>query len=159
MKYVLALSEILAKLMYYVAGVALASIMLLTVLDVILRSFKSPVLGTYELVGLLGAIVVGFAIPQTSKLDGHVIMDLIPSALSGLSRRLMRILTRLLGIAIFLVIGLNLWSMGTDFRMSGEVTPTLQLPLYPIAWGISVCCYIQCLILFVDILNTWKPEA
>lgn len=145
--------------MYYVAGVALASIMLLTVLDVILRSFKSPVLGTYELVGLLGAIVVGFAIPQTSKLDGHVIMDLIPSALSGLSRRLMRILTRLLGIAIFLVIGLNLWSMGTDFRMSGEVTPTLQLPLYPIAWGISVCCYIQCLILFVDILNTWKPEA
>jgi len=158
-KYVLALSEILAKLMYYVAGVALASIMLLTVLDVILRSFKSPVLGTYELVGLLGAIVVGFAIPQTSKLDGHVIMDLIPSALSGLSRRLMRILTRLLGIAIFLVIGLNLWSMGTDFRMSGEVTPTLQLPLYPIAWGISVCCYIQCLILFVDILNTWKPEA
>lgn len=159
MKYVLALSEILAKLMYYVAGVALASIMLLTVLDVILRSFKSPVLGTYELVGLLGAIVVGFAIPQTSKLNGHVIMDLIPSALSGLARRLMRILTRLLGIAIFLVIGLNLWSMGTDFRMSGEVTPTLQLPLYPIAWGISVCCYIQCLILFVDILNTWKPEA
>lgn len=159
MKYVLALSEVLARLMYYVAGVALTTIMLLTVLDVILRSFKTPILGTYELVGLLGAIVVGFAIPQTSKLDGHVIMDMIPTALSGLSRRLMRILTRLLGISIFLVIALNLWSMGTDFKMSGEVTPTLQLPLYPIAWGISVCCYIQCLILFVDILNTWKPEA
>ncbi len=159
LKYVLALSEVLARIMYFVAGVALATIMILTVLDVILRSFKSPILGTYELVGLLGAIVVGFAIPETSKLGGHVTMDLIPSALTGMSRRLMRILTRLLGISIFLIIGLNLWSMGSDFQVSGEVTPTLQLPLYPVAWGISVCCFIQCLILFVDILNTWKPEA
>lgn len=158
MKHVLALTEGLSRLMYYLAGVALTSIMLLTVFDVILRTFRRPILGTYELVGLLGAIVVGFAIPQTSRLDGHVVMDMIPTALSGLSRRLVRILTRLLGISIFMIIGWNLWAMGTDFRISGEVTPTLQLPLYPVAWGISICCYIQCLILLVDIINTWKPE-
>ncbi len=159
MKYVFALTDGLSRLMYYLAGVALAAIMLLTVFDVILRSFKRPILGTYELVGLLGAIVVGFSIPETSRLNGHVIMDIIPTTLTGLSRRLMRILTRLLGISIFIIIGVNLWSIGTDFRVSGEVTPTLQLPLFPIAWGISICCYIECLILFLDIITTWKPEA
>ncbi len=159
MRLVVLLSKVLSRFMYVVAGLALTTIMFLTVADVFLRSFKSPILGTYELVGLLGAVVIGFAIPQTSRLDGHVLMDFLPSSLEGGARRLLRILTRSIGIAIFLIVGLNLWSMGVDFRLSGEVTPTLQLPLYPVAWGLSICCYIQCLVLLAEILTTWIPET
>ncbi len=159
MKLILACSRTLSRFMYSIAGVALAATMFLTVADVILRSFKRPILGTYELVGLLGAIVVGFAIPQTSRINGHVVMDFFPSALSGGGRRFLRVISRLLGISIFFIIAVNLWIMGGDFRSSGEVTPTLQLPLFPVAWGLSCCCFIQCLILFVDILTIWKPET
>jgi len=42
-----------------IAGIAITFIMLLTVLDVILRSFRRPIVGTYELVAFSGAIVVG----------------------------------------------------------------------------------------------------
>lgn len=154
-----ALSRVLSRSMFALAGVALAASMLLTVSDVVLRSFQRPIVGTYELVGLLGAIVVGFAIPETSRINGHVIMDFLPSALSGGARRLLKVITRLLGIVLFLIIAVNLWTLGTDFRANGEVTPTLQLPMYPIAWGLAICSVVQCFILVVDILETRDPAV
>ncbi len=51
------------------------------VADVILREFKMPIVGTYEIVSLLGAIVIGFAIPQTSLERGHVLMDFLTERL------------------------------------------------------------------------------
>ena len=65
----------LSRFMYWIAGAALTAIVFLTVSDVILRLFKQPILGTYEIVSLLGAVVIGFAIPQTSIDRGQVLMD------------------------------------------------------------------------------------
>ncbi len=49
-----------------VAAVMLAFMILLTVADVILRSARAPIVGTYEIVGLLCAILISFAIPFTT---------------------------------------------------------------------------------------------
>ena len=73
--------------MYVIAGIALTLMVAITVADVILRIFKMPIVGTYEIVGLLGAIMVGFAIPQTSRAKGHVSMDFLEGKLpAGLDR-------------------------------------------------------------------------
>jgi hypothetical protein len=48
----------LSGVMYIIAGIALIGIVTLTVADVTLRMFSRPIMGTYELVGLLGAIMV-----------------------------------------------------------------------------------------------------
>jgi TRAP-type C4-dicarboxylate transport system permease small subunit len=157
-KTIFTLSRGLSQIMFAIAGVALTATMLLTVADVLLRAFRTPIVGTYELVGLMGAIVVGFAIPETSRANGHVIMDMLPGMLSGGWRRLLTVTTRLIGIALFIIIAVNLWSMGHDFRANGEVTPTLQLPLYPVAWGLAICSVVECFILFVEILQTKEPE-
>ena len=69
--------------MYWIAGTALTGIMFLTVADVFLRLFKRPILGTYEIVSLLGAVVIGFAIPQTSIDRGQVLMDFLTGRLSS----------------------------------------------------------------------------
>jgi TRAP-type C4-dicarboxylate transport system permease small subunit len=139
--------------MYVVAGVALAGSMFLTVADVVLRSFKRPIVGTYELVGLLGAVVIGFSIPQTSRVKGHVIMDFLTGSLPASAQRVLHVLTRILGVILFAIIAWNLWVLGDDFRKSGEVTLTLQLPLYPVAYGIAVSCFVECLILILDMLG------
>ncbi len=51
MKVLSSVTRILSRAMYVTAG------MFLTVGDVILRVFKRPIVGTYELVGLLGTFV------------------------------------------------------------------------------------------------------
>jgi TRAP-type C4-dicarboxylate transport system permease small subunit len=147
------LSRTLSRIFFVIAGFALTGTMLLTVADVVLRAFKRPILGTYELVGLLGALVIAFALPQTSRLKGHVMMDFLTSKLPEMMQSVLHVVTRLPAIALFAVIGWNLWSMGNDFLRVGEVTPTLQLPLYPITYLVALCCFIECLVLFVDMLE------
>lgn len=145
--------------MFMIAGIALTGSMFLTVADVFLRAFKSPIVGTYELVGLLGAVVIGFAIPQTSRVNGHVVMDFLTGKLPPLAQRILHAVTRLFAVAIFAIIAWNLFGLGADFRRTGETTPTLLLPLFPVAYGIGVCCLIECLVLFVDMVEKKEAET
>jgi hypothetical protein len=40
-----------------------------------------------------------------------------------------------------------------DLYRSGEVSLTLELPFYPVAFGLGVASFIQCIVLFVQILQ------
>lgn len=159
MKTVVSIINGLSRLMYWIAGLALIGIMFLTVSDVILREFKVPILGTYEIVSLLGAIVIGFAIPQTTKERGHVLMDFLIEKLPFGGQKVFHFLSRILAIFTFLIIGWNLWGLGHDLYRHGEVSLTLKIPEYPIAYGIGICCFIECLVLATDLMLKKEGEA
>ena len=49
-----------------------------TVVDVFLRAVGHPVVGAYEIIGLIcGPLVIGFAVPLTSWNKNHVSMDIL----------------------------------------------------------------------------------
>jgi TRAP-type C4-dicarboxylate transport system permease small subunit len=143
--------KVLSRFMYWIAGTAPTGIMFLTVADVFLRLFKMPILGTYEIVSLLGAVVIGFAIPQTSIDRGQVLMDFLTGRLSSPVQQVLHVLTRLLGIVVFVIIGWNLMVMGNDLRQTGQVSLTLRIPEYPVAYGVGFCCFIECLVLLSEL--------
>ncbi len=143
----------LCRFINLIGGIALTFIMSLTVADIILRFFRMPIVGTYELVAFSGAVVIGFAVPLTSWMRGHIYVDFLILRFSQKIRNFVNIVTRFLGIWLFIMIGWNLISYGMDLRKSGEVSLTLQIPFYPVAFGVGICCFIQCLVLFCDILK------
>jgi TRAP-type C4-dicarboxylate transport system permease small subunit len=147
-----------SRLINVIAGIAITFIMLLTVLDVILRSFRKPIVGTYELVAFSGAMVVGFAIPLTSWMRGHIYVDFFTAKLPKTLRSICNLATRAMGIGLFLLIGWNLIKMGLDLQQSGEVSLTLQLPFYPVAYGVAVSCFVQCLVLLMDMVKIARGE-
>lgn len=149
----------ISRVMYVIAGMSLASIMFLTVLDVVLRTFKRPIVGTYDLVGLLGALVIGFSLPQTSRTLGHVAMDFVTSKLKSGIQQGLRIFTRLLAIGLFVIIGWNMFELGNDYWTSGEVTPTLQLPMYPVCYAVASACVIECLVLVLEVFAKKDAES
>jgi len=51
------------------------------------------------------------------------------------------------------MIGINLFKYGMDMQQAGEVSLTLQLPFYPIVYGVGVCCFAQCLVLIGDFVK------
>lgn len=136
-----------------IAAVVLAFMVLLTVADVILRSFRRPIVGTYEIVGLTGAIVIGFSIPLTSWLKAHIYVDFFILKLSKTKRKVLYWITKSIGIGLFIILGWNLFILGMDISKSGEVTPTRHIPIHPVIYGLGICCFFQSLVLFCDILS------
>ena len=145
--------EGMSKGMFWIAGCSLAAIMFLTVTDVILRIFKMPITGTYEIVGFLAAWAIGFAIPQTSLDKGHVAMDFLTGKLSPGVNRVLSVLTRLVGIGLFALLAYNLYLMGNDLRASGDVTPLRHWPLFPLAYGVAAASVAQCLVLALSLFG------
>ena len=142
-----------SRWMNAIAAVALAFMILLTVADVILRYFRRPIIGTYEMVALSGAVIIGFSLPFTSMMKGHVNVDFLTQKLPPKERKIFGSITKCLGILLFLIIGWNLFILGMDFHKVGEVTPTRHLPIYPVLYGVGVCCFFESLVLLVDIMK------
>ena len=143
----------ISRFLNIIAGISLTFLMLLTIADVILRGFRSPVPGTYEMVAFAGAVVIGFSLPRTSWLRAHIFVDFFILKFSQKGRDIFNIATRCVVIVLFFLIGWNLIKFGIDLQKSGEVSLTLQMPFYPIAYGVGVCCFVQCLVLVCDIVK------
>jgi TRAP-type C4-dicarboxylate transport system permease small subunit len=148
----------LSRIAQTVAGISLTGMMGLTVADVALRSFGRPIVGSYEVVALMGALVVGFSLPFTSWVRGHIYVDFLVQKLSPGPRSGFHLGTRTLGIALFSLISWNLFQMGLDLQKSGEVSPTLQIPFYPIVYGVGICCLLQALVLLGDIAKILRGK-
>jgi TRAP-type C4-dicarboxylate transport system permease small subunit len=141
-----------------IGSAALTFMMFLTVTDVIMRAFGRPLVGTYEIVGLLLALVIGFGIPRVSMDRGHVYMEVLLDKLSKRNKDIMNTFTRVLCLFLFVLIAYNLFSVGNEFRMSGEVSPTIKLPFFPVAYAVGVCCFIECLVFIFDIIKIWRGQ-
>lgn len=143
----------ISRFLNVIAGAALTFLMVLTIIDVVLRGFKTPIVGTYELVAFSGAVVIGFAIPRTSWLRAHIFVDFFILKLSRRVRNGFNLVTRSMVFVLFFLIGWNLIKYGMDLQRSGEVSLTLQMPFYPVAYGVGLCSFVQCLVMVCDMVK------
>ncbi len=147
------------RIIYLIAGFALMFMMLLTVADVIMRELGKPIIGTYELVGLSAAVVIGFCIPYTTSMKSHISVDFFTMKLRDKAKNILLLFTRVLGTVLFFVIGYNMLIMAQDLYRSGEVSLTIKMPFYPIAIGIGLCCFMQTFTLIVDFFDIARKKS
>ncbi len=139
--------------MQYLATILLTVIIILTTTDVILRIFRMPIPGTVEIVAICGGALLGLTMPITSWMRGHISVDFLLNGLSRPAKNALNIVTRCVAIGLFLIISWNLIKIGKEFLEGSEVSGTLQIPLYPVSYGLAACFVILCLVLFCDILK------
>ena len=144
----------LAKSMDVLGGLVLTFMMLITVADVVLRVSGRPITGTYELVFLSGAVVIACAIPMTSWEGAHVNVDFVVMGFSRTMRKIVTVFTRFFGIAFFFLLGWNLCALGTQLYSKEEVSLTLHVPIYPVAYILGICAFVECLVLVSDMIQT-----
>ena len=145
--------SVLGKIFDAIAGGALVAMMSITILDVILRYIGIPIVGTYEIVSILGGLVVGCALPQTSVEKSHIIMDIFIEKLPQRLQALFLFVTRIAVMVLFFLFGWNLLSMAKMFYESGESSMTLTLPLYPAIFIIGICCFVECLVMLAELAS------
>jgi len=151
-------SDRLSAWMEIGAGIVLIGVMLLIGSDIVGRIFGCPVPGTYEIVSLMGGLIVGLALPATSRTKGHVSTDFLLEKLSKKSRLLLTVSTRFIGIVLFLLAGWGMVMMGVRLKASGEVTAVLAFPFYYAAYAVGGAFFIQTLVLLSEIMETVNPK-
>ena len=152
MEQYLRILQVVNKGMDLVAGTALVAIMLLTTCDVVLRYLGHPILGSYDLVSFGAAFVIGFALPRTSSEKMHITVDILVEKIPD-HRFIVDIVTRAMALALFVLIGWNFILLGAGFFKTGEETLTLGIPLFPIAYALGFCAFLQCFTLIGDVVR------
>lgn len=148
--------ELAGKSFKVIAGFAIIIIMLLSTADVVLRLFGKPIPGAYELTGLLGTIVVSFALGFTSLEKGHIAVELLYRKLPQRTQLAIETFTNIVSFLIFGLITYQAFIYALDIRKSGEVSPTLQMPVYPFIFGMSFGFGLLCLILIAESIKSMK---
>ena len=141
------------KFMQDIAGLALTIIMLLTTVDVVLRLFGKPIPGAVEIIAMCGGVAIGFSVPITSWMKGHISVDFLTNALPRSAKIAVDIITRCVAMGLCLLIAWNSMKIGTRLLTGREVSGTLELPLYPVAYGLAVCFLVLCIVLLCDIFR------
>ncbi len=110
------------------AALALAGMMMLTVVDVALRAFLNiPIRGTFELIELLLACTFFLALPAAFLRDEHIAVDLVDQV-AGRRVILLKRLAELLAIVIIAVMAWQGWKVAKDTMLFGDITSDLELP-------------------------------
>jgi TRAP-type C4-dicarboxylate transport system permease small subunit len=117
-----------AKLCAALAGVFLAGMMLLTVSDVVLRSFFNiPIRGTFELIELFLAGTVFLGLPAVFLRDEHIVVDIVdyvvPRAITPLRR-----IAEMIAVAIIAAMSWQALKAAQDAMQFGDTTADLEIP-------------------------------
>ena len=150
-----------AEVFNWVAAAAVTGMMLLTCMDIVLRLFRRPIPGTYEVVGFLGAVFAAFSLGYTSVNRGHLAVDFIVQKLPARVQTVVDGVNAAVCAVLFGLLARQSMRYAADLRSFGEVSMTLQMPVYPFVYGIAAGCWLLVLVLAVRVLKnlavTLKP--
>ena len=136
-----------------VSGLGLLVMMSVTCVDVILREFKRPLVGTYDIVKVACAITMACALPYTTAVKGHVAVEYVFHKLSFRGRVVVDTIVRLGSMALFGVLSYQSVLYGQALRRTGQVTATLQLPVFWVPYVIAFSCMVVILVILLNLLH------
>lgn len=134
------------------AGVILVSMILLTVANIVSRKVWMPVRGTYEILGFSGALLTALAMGITQKRREHIHVDILFNRFPGPVKRILSTVNTGICSAFFGVAGWFVGKKAYTLWATGEVSETLRIAYYPVAYGVAGGCFLLALILFTDMV-------
>jgi TRAP-type C4-dicarboxylate transport system permease small subunit len=149
--------RMLINALAYVAGGGLIVMVLVTSVDVILRKFSLSLTGAYDLVKIAAGITVAAALPYTTAIKGHVAIEFFFHKLGRRGRIALDALMRLGGMSLFSLLAWGCVDYGNSLRQKGEVSMTLQLPIFWLPYVLAVSCGLVVLIKLYHLTHPGKP--
>lgn len=150
-------SKVLNKfsgLLKLLGAAALTGLVLLTVVDVIGRYFKHPILGSMDLAEFLAVIVMAAALPYTYKLEGHVGVEILVRLFSTKTQLIMDLCTRIMTLVLFSLVTWQMVLYAMHMYKTGEVSMTIEFPIHIIIYVLAAGLFVFCITILESILNT-----
>lgn len=142
-----------------IGGFAIIAMMLITVTDVFMRFvFDTPLASNIDITQMAMVVAVFCALAHCGWTGGHVVVDVVAGLMPGW-------LVKPLGVVMDLIAGALMFGIGwmsvhtaRDFYDTGEVSFTIQFPLWPFLIVCAVGSFIYALALFVMAARPNRPR-
>ncbi len=139
-----------------IAGGAIFVMIAVTVIDIILRIFDSGVVGAYDVVRICGVISISCGLPYITAVKGHIAIEFFYQRFSRIGRIVLDTMFRLIAVALFCFIFYKNIDYGISLRESGELMPTLLIPVFWIPFLISLNSVLVVLTILYHMLHPGK---
>jgi TRAP-type C4-dicarboxylate transport system permease small subunit len=149
--------RMLVNALAWVAGAGLMLMVLITSADVLLRKCNLSLTGAYDLVKIAATITAAAALPYTTAIKGHVAIEYFFHKLGRRGRIVVDALMRVGGMALFSLLAWGFVDYGNSLRQKGEVSTTLQLPIFWVPYVLAVSCVLVVLIKVYHLTHPGKP--
>lgn len=147
------LLRIVVYLLVAMAGLSVLAMMAITCADVILRLINRSFIGAYDLVKIAGALNLAAALPYTTAVKGHVAIEYFFHKFNRRGRIVIDTVLRLLGMALFAFFAWRSVAYGLDLHRNGQVSQTLQLPVFWVPFVIGFCCAVVVLVIGHNLIH------
>jgi TRAP-type C4-dicarboxylate transport system permease small subunit len=148
------ISELLRRGLMIAGGVSLLALTLLATSNVVLRIFRVPVGGTYEVVSFLGAIVTAGALGHTQKRKDHIVVDILSDRFPAPVKRLLDRVSYVLILAFFSVVSWQTFVYGARLLRTGELSETLKFAYHPFVFLVGFGFAVLALTVLLDLVET-----
>jgi TRAP-type C4-dicarboxylate transport system permease small subunit len=139
-----------------VAGLGVLVMMSVICLDVLGRAFGRPLVGAFDIVRIAGAITIACGLPYTTAVKGHVTIEYFFLKLSRRGRVVVDTIARSFGIILFAFLAWQSFKYGLSLLRNGQVSATLQIPLFWVPQVIAVACGVVALVILHNLLHPGK---
>ncbi len=149
--------EVVTKICLFfdkIAAWGTAILMVLVVGNIILRiSIKRPILGTYEYVGYLAALVIGLALAYCAIQNSHIEVRFL---LERFPPKVQVVIDIVVGFISLIFLILSTWHTGKyaySMILSGEVSPTTRTPFYPFVFLVAFSLLALSLVVLLKLIE------
>lgn len=138
-----------------IAGLCLAALMILVVGNVLLRGvFNYPIIGTIDLVGILSALSIGFAVPYCAYRNAHIAVEFLVDRMPARIQGIIDSLTNAASLVLWMAAAWFLWDYARTMADTSLVSSTIQVPLAPVLYAISIGFISLALVLLVKLIES-----
>jgi TRAP-type C4-dicarboxylate transport system permease small subunit len=151
--------EIISIWLNWIAVAGMGLMLLIITIDVVgAKAFRWPLPGVFDMVCLLEFLIVALAIPFTHILRGHVAIEFFVGRLEKRAQAIITTIAAALALILFLAMTWQMFSYSLTIQLSGEITPSLRIPVFPITYIATVSFCVMCLLLFGQFLMKINKE-
>jgi len=146
----------LVLLLAVLAGLGLLTMMLVTCADILLRVLRMSFSGAYDIVRIAAAMTIACGLPYTTAVKGHVAVEFFFHRLGRRGRVVADTLIRLATMVLFSLLTWQFVHYGIGLKKSGEVSMTLQLPVFWVPHVMAFSCAIVVLVTLYHLMHPGK---
>ncbi|WP_088625826.1 TRAP transporter small permease [Oceanicola sp. 22II-s10i] len=140
-----------------IAAVLLFLLMMMTFVDVIGRNFfNRPLNGAAEMTELILAAVVFLMLPFIAIRQKHIVVDLLDIIHNRVFKAIQTLLMIAVGTFFFGMMALRLWHLADSTARYNDATPTMQIPIAPLVYGMSILSAITAACFLALLLNFFR---